>query len=1388
METLVWMKLLTVFSLLSGQIAITAAGPLVCETYGSGIIQPLYDDSFYVRTSCATEFISFTYGKVDCRITLTRDDGLIVKAMIDINKMKTVLENGIFLVEGNNVTLPYDDMYLHIFQYGIYTKLTSRILPASTSIIWYNENSKITTFRVELDDQQVSVTSGFCVGNDMKNIISDSSCLTTTITPAETTDCDYTSDVVTCRDLPVGSSLIELCLMNIVDISKKNEKNVTCSYYHENVQSCDQSKYDRVKDWRTQTGCPPPTCPGNQQFQEFGNPFSPTCSNPTLDTSTQKNISTCVCPQGMVLNDLQGLQNCVAVKDCPCTYAGKLYEPHAQRRKKCRSCTCESGKWNCIEQPCPSTCAITGESVKTFDGVQYSLPGWCTYEASGSTWTLSIQLTKKTASIEIVSLRIQQETYTFSKMSVKVDGEDIKDFHQTENVTAFWQSSTYVELHTSFDMNVQVQVSSNIKVYITSPLTEKGQTKGICGNYNGNTNDEYISSSGITLSSAEVFAKSWSQGDCPDKDKKDCSSIDTEACQYLKDPTGIFAKCQSVVPSEQYFQDCTESLCQCTGSGQECLCVALESYAKACANQDSPVGDWRKATNCTIKCPNNQRFDYDTQACNSTCRSLSGPDPTCEVDDAPVDGCGCPDGSFRNDQQTCVSQPECACYYQGIVFSGSDPTYIKGQKCTCENEKPSCSPTEECPSPKIYEHCSHASGSMAARTCETLYKPKSDICQVGCRCPDGQYEDNYGACVTQEKCTCTFEGRTYKPGDNIELKCHSCTCTNGTWDCISLPCPGKCQVFGNGYYQTFDSKWYHFDGHCQYTLVQDNCKTSNSTFSITVESVPCCDAVYTCSRTIVVNFKGEVQLTLQDMNVTETRRNPLSTDIRSMYSVHTVGLYIIISSPDIGIDIIWDKNTRVTVILDKKLEACNSVFCSYIFVHTNCVFAARFLTFNIGYFLQTNTKVCGLCGNFDDNMINDLETRALALVTSELEFGNSWKTHSQPCADAVNDTFICKNDYCATLAERRCQILLSDSFKDCHPKVDPHSYYAACVRESCSCDFQGKFLGFCTAVASYAEACSEHSVCISWRTPDLCPVFCDYYNEKDECTWHYQACGPVKTCGKPFPFTGKLEGCYPKCPENLPYFDENRRKCSSLSHCTCYWNNAVILPGAQISAPDMSCYCTNGSVTCIPTKQLIIITTPSASGSTTSITGPTTTWSTTTITKPTTTGSSTTITKPTTTGSTTSITKPTTTGSSTTYHQTNHNWVIHDCHQTNYNWVIHDYHQTNHNWVNHEYHQTNHNWVIHDYHQTNYNWVIHDCHQTNYNWYHQTNHNWVIHDCHQTNYNWVIHDYHQTNHNWVNHEYHQTNHNWVIHDCHQTNYNWVNHDYHQSNYNWLSPN
>uniref|UniRef100_A0A672LYM3 VWFD domain-containing protein n=1 Tax=Sinocyclocheilus grahami TaxID=75366 RepID=A0A672LYM3_SINGR len=170
----------------------------------------------------------------------------------------------------------------------------------------------------------------------------------------------------------------------------------------------------------------------------------------------------------------------------------------------------------------------------------------------------------------------------------------------------------------------------------------------------------------------------------------------------------------------------------------------------------------------------------------------------------------------------------------------------------------------------------------------------------------------------------------------------------------------------------------------------------------------------------------------------------------------------------------------------------------------------------------------GLCGNFDGKVTNDLLTSISSEVFSVLDFGNSWKTAAPPCSDVTHEIFPCeRHSYCAAWAQRRCMILRSDTFIDCHLKVDPEAYYQACVLESCSCEFEGKFLGFCTAVSAYAEACSAKDVCINWRTPDLCPVYCDYYNDVGQCTWHYNPCGQVKTCGTKNRFTGKLEGILP---------------------------------------------------------------------------------------------------------------------------------------------------------------------------------------------------------------------------------------------------------------------
>lgn len=42
------------------------------------------------------------------------------------------------------------------------------------------------------------------------------------------------------------------------------------------------------------------------------------------------------------------------------------------------------------------------------------------------------------------------------------------------------------------------------------------------------------------------------------------------------------------------------------------------------------------------------------------------------------------------------------------------------------------------------------------------------------------------------------------------------------------------------------------------------------------------------------------------------------------------------------------------------------------------------------------------------------------------------------------------------------------------------------------------------------------------------------------------------------------KGCYPRCPEDSPYYDENTGECTTLVQCTCSFNGTVTPPGAKI--------------------------------------------------------------------------------------------------------------------------------------------------------------------------------------------------------------------------------
>uniref|UniRef100_H3CYR7 VWFD domain-containing protein n=1 Tax=Tetraodon nigroviridis TaxID=99883 RepID=H3CYR7_TETNG len=840
-----WMLMLS-FSLVSvfglAKIVPTAeTHKYTCRTFGSGVIQSFNGSSFYVRSNCPFTLTRFTQNRVECDITTRRDDsGLLVRVEIIINKIRTVLQNGSILVEGTSVSLPYDHTYQHIFQYGIYVKLRSSLLPLS--VTWHNVPGGLDALLVEVEQEPSSDVAGLCgkpnVTADRQQLtaqsrIADDTCQTRDPARSDNAVCrTFFSQAMGC--LGAGHRLqeyIQLCEENMYTYEANTH--IRCAFFREMMQQC-PSESPVWDIWRHTTSCQEPTCPGDLVYEERGPAFPSSCSNPNPAPSNEDHVSSCVCPpmEDTVLDDHGGGFRCVSERSCPCVFAGKSYSTGDVWTTKCQTCICKSGKWRCSENFCPSRCVVEGQFVTTIDGKHFDVPGECTYIASqGHNWTVTIEFSK-TRSLKTILLHLFQEEYTFSHNLVKIGEDVIGELHTSDHALVFWESSMYVQVHTSLGLKIQVQVSPEIQMYLTPPANHMGpisvSLSGLCGNSNSDTRDDFTTSSGIIENSAQAFALSWSVGTCA-VTPNPCINTDNEIfaeekCSILNNPTGIFGKCHAHIPTDHYHRACIQQTCNNGRSLQQSVCVALGNYAKACANQGVFIGDWRTATNCTVKCEKNQEFSYNTHACNHTCRSLFGSDPRCGLDDAPAEGCGCPEGTHLNLESTCTPKADCFCHYSGGT-TPPGPVVIDGRQCLCKDGELRCSKDCGCHTGKVCVHCAENPVNTARKTCDSLSKPVGvgAACDSGCYCPYNQYEDHLGNCVSVENCTCVYSGRVFSAGQSVKSNCKTCVCGQGQWTCSDQPCSGKCQVYGNGHYQTFDSNWYRFSGHCQYTFVEESC-------------------------------------------------------------------------------------------------------------------------------------------------------------------------------------------------------------------------------------------------------------------------------------------------------------------------------------------------------------------------------------------------------------------------------------------------------------------------------------------------------------------------------------------------------------------------------------
>nr|XP_058925250.1 mucin-5B [Kogia breviceps] len=1184
-----------------------AHGGRVCSTWGDFHYKTFDGDVFrfpglcnYVFSAhCGAAYEDFN---LQLRRSLVGSRPTVTHIILKTQGLVLEVSNGSILVNGRREDLPYSRAGVLVEESSAYVRVNIRLMLAFT---WNGEDSVL----LELDPRYANQTCGLCGDFNGLPAISEFYAHNARLTPLQfgnlqkldgpTEQCqdalpspadNCTDGEGVCRHTLLGPAFaqchrlvdaevyVATCTQDLCRCPS-----CPCATFAEYSRQCAHAG-GQPQSWRGPDLCPQ-TCPLNMQHQECGSPCADTCSNPERSQLCEDHcVDGCFCPLGMVLDDITH-SGCLPLRQCPCMHGGRPYAPGASFTTSCSSCTCSGGLWQCQDLPCPGICSIQGGShISTYDEKLYDVHGDCSYIltkiCAGNALTVLAELRKCGLTDNENCLRTVMLSLNGGDTTIQIqaNGEVFVNSIYTQlpvsvaNITVFRPSSFFILVQTGLGLQLQVQLVPLMQVFLRLDPSYQGQMCGLCGNFNHNQADDFRTISGVVEGTAAAFANTWkTQAACPNVKNSfedPCSlSVENENyalhwCSLLTDPAGAFSSCHSVISPGPFHSNCMFDTCNCEKS-EDCMCAALSSYVWACAARGVLLSGWRDGVcnKYVSSCPKTQSYAYVVDSCQPTCRSLSQADVTCDVAFVPVDGCTCPSGTFLDDTGDCVPIEACPCYARGSVLAPGEVLHDNGVMCSCAGGKLSCLGAVEqstaCVAPMLFLDCSNTSvdtpGAECVRSCHV---PDVDClsthCVSGCVCPAGLLADGSGGCVAEEDCPCLHNEAAYKPGETIRVDCNTCTCRGRRWECSHRPCLGTCVAYGDGHFITFDGERYSFEGSCEYTLAQDYCagnNGSNGNFRIVTENVPCGTTGVTCSKAIKI-FLENFELILHEGAYKVVQRGPGG---EPPYKIRYMGIYLAIETRD-GVVVSWDRKTSVFIRLHQEYKG----------------------------------RVCGLCGNFDDNALNDFTTRSQSVVGDALEFGNSWK-FSPSCPDAQAPKDPCAaNPYRKSWAQKQCSIINSATFSACRSQVDSTRYYEACVSDACACDSGGDCECFCTAVAAYAQACRDAGVCVSWRSPDTCPLFCDYYNPHGECEWHYQPCGApcLRTCRNPrghcLTELPGLEGCYPQCPPSKPFFNEDQMKC--VAQCGgCYDEDGNYYDvGTRVPTAEncQSCDCTPRGLQC----------------------------------------------------------------------------------------------------------------------------------------------------------------------------------------------------------------
>uniref|UniRef100_A0A3B4UYF2 Zonadhesin, like n=1 Tax=Seriola dumerili TaxID=41447 RepID=A0A3B4UYF2_SERDU len=482
--------------------------------------------------------------------------------------------------------------------------------------------------------------------------------------------------------------------------------------------------------WRNNTFCPLP-CPPNSHFSDCTAPCPPTCSDlfpMVCHLPPTTCVEGCQCDAGHVLSD----NKCVPLHECGCVDSDGEYHDVGDSwlTDKCaESCVCNlGGKITCKDHSCKSnsvcaldkdgdlyckptseshiTCSISGDPHhRTFDGFTHHFQGPYTYVLTQG-HNLPSSLSPLVVRGKNIRRGGNRRVSFLDQMYIDVYGIIIHIiiilYLLPVDGLTITMNSRQVQLTTDFGLTVRFD--GNIQIIL--PSTYKNSVRGLCGNYDGITRNEYMKPDGTVVRNLNEFGESWrvtdrqaglknsgfETSDCSESQLNDYNSA--AQCGALSDSKGPFAACHATLPPKPYQDDCVFDLCAERGSAA-LRCASYEAYAAACQEAGVKLGSWRQQLDCALSCDANSTYSPCMSPCPASCANLAAPSD-CDTSSC-VEGCQCAAG-FVMSEGICVPYTQCGCTFLDRYYPLKE-TFVTedcSQTCECTSTGAACRP-KTCP-------------------------------------------------------------------------------------------------------------------------------------------------------------------------------------------------------------------------------------------------------------------------------------------------------------------------------------------------------------------------------------------------------------------------------------------------------------------------------------------------------------------------------------------------------------------------------------------------------------------------------------------------------------------------------------------------------------------